>query len=40
MSEFSVIKDMKKNCNEGGDNKEDSNIFMSNTNCQRIENQC
>ena len=39
MFEFSVSKDMKKKgYNKGGGNKEGSGTFMSNTNCQRIEN--
>ena len=39
MFEFSVSKNMgKKGYNKGGGSKEGSNTFMSNTNCQRIEN--
>ena len=39
MHEFSVSKDMKKimDSKEGG-SREGSGTFMSNTNCQRIEN--
>ena len=37
--EFSVSEDMrKKGYNKGGGNREGSSTFMSNTNCQRIEN--
>jgi hypothetical protein len=36
--EFSANKDMKKKYNKGGGSKEGSGTFMSNTNCQRIEN--
>jgi hypothetical protein len=37
--EFSVSKDMKKNWyNMGGDSRENNGIFMSNTDCQGIEN--
>ena len=40
MFEFSDSKDMKSMFHrKGGDNREDSNTFMSNTNCQGIENQ-
>ena len=39
MFEFSVSKDMKmKRHNKGGGSRERSGTFMSNTNCQRIEN--
>ena len=39
MFEFNVSKDMQKNYMEGS-NKDGSITFMSNTNCQGIENQC
>ena len=39
MFDFSVSKDMKSMLlRKGGDNREGSNTFMSNTNCQRLEN--
>ena len=39
MFEFNDSKDMKSMFHrKGGDNREDSNTFMSNTNCQGIEN--
>ena len=39
MLEISVGKDMKKRgCNKGGGSREGSDTFMSNTNCQGIEN--
>jgi hypothetical protein len=39
MFEFSVSKDMeKKGYNKGGGSREGSNTFMSDTNCQGIEN--
>ena len=38
MFEFSVNKDIEKGCSKGGDNREGSGTFMSNTNCQMIEN--
>jgi hypothetical protein len=39
MFEFSVCKDMKnKGCNKGGDSREGHDTFMSNPNCQGIEN--
>jgi hypothetical protein len=39
MFEFSVSKDMKKKGhNKGSGSREGSGTFMSNTNCQRIEN--
>ena len=40
MFEFSVSKNMKeeKIYNKGGGSREGSNTFMSNTNCQGIEN--
>ena len=49
MFEFSVDKDLKKKIkrrrrrrrrNEGGGSRKGSNTFMSNTNCQGIENYC
>ena len=40
MFEFSVSKDIKKGYNKVGGSSEGSSTFMSNTNCQRIENQC
>jgi hypothetical protein len=41
MFEFRVSKDMKKEgyYKEGG-SREGCDTFMSNTNCQRIENKC
>ena len=38
MFELSVSKDMKIIYNKEGGSKEGNNTFMSNTNCQRIEN--
>ena len=39
MFEFSVNKYMKKRgYNKGGGSREGNGTFMSNTNCQRIEN--
>jgi hypothetical protein len=39
MFEFSVSKDIKKEgYNKGGGSREGTTTFMSNTNCQRIEN--
>jgi len=45
MFEFSISKDVKKNNNDkrrihmkGGGSREDGNTFISNTNCQGIEN--
>ena len=38
MFEFNVNKDMKKIYYKGGDNREGSGTFMSNTNYQGIEN--
>jgi hypothetical protein len=38
MFEFSVSKDMKKIYNKGSGSWEGSATFMSNTNCQKIEN--
>ena len=39
MFDFSVSKDMKSMLHmKGVDNKEGSNTFMSNNNCQGIEN--
>jgi hypothetical protein len=41
MFEFSVSKDMKFMIHrKGGDNREGRGLFMSNTNCQGIENNC
>ena len=41
MFEFSVSEDMKSISHmKGGGNREGSGTFMSNTNCQGIENQC
>ena len=41
MFEFSVSKAMKtKGHNEGGGNREGSNTFMSNIDCQGIEIWC
>ena len=41
MFEFSICKEMKKYIyNKGGGSREGSGKFMSNTNCQGIENQC
>ena len=36
--EFSVSKDIKKGYNKGGDSRESSGTFISNANCQGIEN--
>ena len=38
MFESSVSKDMKKGYNKEGGSRESSGTFMSNTNCQGIEN--
>ena len=40
MFEFSVSNDMEKGYNKGGGSREGSGTFMSNTNYQRIENEC
>ena len=41
MFEFSVSKDMKSMLHrQGGGTRECSGIFMSETNCQEIENWC
>ena len=40
MFEFNVSKDMKKGYSKGGGGRDGSGTFVSNTNCQRIENYC